>query len=431
MNWSKQHITHIVHDLADENAFACRALFKIAEIVFTDKVPTLSVSITKNPVLKINLDFLNKHALSENDIKCVLMHEFLHVILRHTEKFTYNTPLLNIALDAVINALIHRTYGEAYSNFFCRLYEWDGVYCLLRPKDEESCYLEGWDKLHSRIYDGKYAADDLHGLLKYLLEKKRLELPEELIFIGNHSFEEGSISPESEELLNKTLAKMKGTGIWNSNKPGEGDLAEKESIRTERAKTRKWRRSVMEIIKKCMTVDSQKKSLREESVMTIPILNSSDRRALSLHAWSGLMPMARHQHTKHLPDESVTIYLDVSGSMAQEIENLVSLLYGFRKQIKNPLWVFSNVVEKATFKDGNLNFNTTSGTSLECVFEHIRKYRITKCIIVTDGYVDTITDAMLSKINKDNIRFIISAHGSCSTVSEAGMTYYQLKSLKS
>ena len=122
MKWTENTIRNIIADLAEDNHFACRALFSITTVTFTRKVPTLAVSLSKTPTLFINREFLEEHAQTEDDIKAVLMHEFLHVVLLHTEKYTLNNPLMNIALDAVINSIIHRTYGEAYSNFFRKFY---------------------------------------------------------------------------------------------------------------------------------------------------------------------------------------------------------------------------------------------------------------------------------------------------------------------
>ncbi len=47
MNWTEKQIKNIVQDLSEENAFACRALFQISEIIFTRKVPTLAVTLSK------------------------------------------------------------------------------------------------------------------------------------------------------------------------------------------------------------------------------------------------------------------------------------------------------------------------------------------------------------------------------------------------
>jgi len=134
MEWTEQQIRYVIQDMTSENPLACRALFKIADVEFTGKVPTMAVSLSGNPILKINLDFCRKHLRSENDVKAVLLHEFLHVLLLHTEKYKISNPLLNIALDAIINSIIYRYKGMDYAGFFARFYKWEGISLLLRPE---------------------------------------------------------------------------------------------------------------------------------------------------------------------------------------------------------------------------------------------------------------------------------------------------------
>ncbi len=426
MTWSKDYIINIVQDLADENPFACRALFKISDIVFNKTVPTLAVSIAAKPVLIINRAFLNRHAKTENDIKAVLLHEFLHVVLQHTEKFTFNTPLLNIALDAIINSIIHRTYGETYSGFFCRFYASDGIETLLRAGSTT----EEWSVIHQKIYSGKFAADDLYELLQYLMSKGRIKDTDQLLFIGNHTSRRKAASAENEQLLKETLSKMEGTGIWNN--PGARGTNERlndEHIKTEQYKIKKWRSSVLKVLQKCMEEDQTKKTELVHSTVMMPVLNNSDRRALATVSWSGLIPFTKNTFTEKKAAHTVNIYLDVSGSMSQEINHIVSLLYYFRHSIKTPLWVFSNEVEKAVFKNGEIIYQSTGGTSISCVFNHIRVNRFKKNIIVTDGYTEAITDEMIKNISLQKLWVILSADSSAAKFDQHNIKYTQLKKL--
>ena len=106
MNEKRFHAT--IQELIDENPFAIRAVLKILEVEFTDTVPTLAVTTDSRPRLLVNLSFLNEHCHTEKQSKAVIIHEFLHVLLRHTEEKKRLTPARHLALDAVINAIIHR-----------------------------------------------------------------------------------------------------------------------------------------------------------------------------------------------------------------------------------------------------------------------------------------------------------------------------------
>ncbi|MBK6774088.1 MAG: hypothetical protein IPG78_18495 [Ignavibacteria bacterium] len=98
----------------------------------------MAVSLSSKPVLKINRAFCNNFLLTENDVKTVLLHEFLHVLMLHTEKYKICDPLLNIALDAIINAVIYRYKGIEYAGFFARYYKWEYLSFLLRPKTDDA-----------------------------------------------------------------------------------------------------------------------------------------------------------------------------------------------------------------------------------------------------------------------------------------------------
>ena len=87
MKWTEKQVRYIVQDMASENALACRALFEISEVVFTEKVRTMAVTLSQNPVLHINLEFCSEYLESENDVKAVLLHEFLHVFHKNFQLF--------------------------------------------------------------------------------------------------------------------------------------------------------------------------------------------------------------------------------------------------------------------------------------------------------------------------------------------------------
>lgn len=430
MNWTEKQIKNIVHDLSEENAFACRALFQISEIIFTRKVPTLAVTLSKNPMLLINMNFLNKYAITEYHVRAVLMHEFLHVVLLHTEKYSVNTPLINIALDAIINSIIHRRYGDRYSDFFSKFYKWEGLQCLLRPKLEGEHYPEEWDEVHKLIYSGKLAGDDLLELLRYLNAKSNKFSRNLPIFIGNHGRVGSDVSPENKKLLTKVLEGMNGTGIWNNPAfRGVGEDLQHEQRRILKNVQQKWKRRAFDILKKCMTVDDKKKELAPSTII-LPMLSESDRRSKSLISWSTIIPLSENEIIKTSNSETTNIYLDVSGSMNEELELLTPLLFSLIKCIKLPLWTFSDQVTEAKFQEGKLVVETTMGTSISCVFDHIRKTKSKKNVIITDGYTENISQEMLKDINLNNLYCLVSSEGSPSMFDSSRIKYYQFDKLK-
>jgi len=126
----------LMHELMDENPFAIRAVLKILVVEFTDAVPTLAVTNEPQPRLLINLKFIDQHCRTEEHVKALLCHEFLHVLLRHTDEPGAPSKARHLALDAVINAIIHRQLGETYSSLMSSYYgQARGLATMLRPMD--------------------------------------------------------------------------------------------------------------------------------------------------------------------------------------------------------------------------------------------------------------------------------------------------------
>jgi hypothetical protein len=90
----------VYRELIDENPLAIRAVLKVLCVEFTDTVPTLAVTCEQRPRLLVNLAFVREHCHTEAHVKAVVCHEFLHVLLRHTERFTTLTRPEHLAVDA-------------------------------------------------------------------------------------------------------------------------------------------------------------------------------------------------------------------------------------------------------------------------------------------------------------------------------------------
>ncbi len=177
---------NVYRELIDENPLAIRAVLKVLCVEFTDTVPTLAVTCEARPRLLVNLAFVRAHCRTEAHVKALICHEFLHVLLRHTERFTTLTEAEHLAVDAVINAIIHRSLGPDFSGMMSRYYADErGVARLLRPPTdpevdrvntnswgglragvEEKRVLSAWHGL----YTGRLVADDIRDLARDLVQ---------------------------------------------------------------------------------------------------------------------------------------------------------------------------------------------------------------------------------------------------------------------
>jgi hypothetical protein len=392
----------ILFETIDENPLACRALLFLCQIEFTTKVPTLSVSLGKKSTLFVNLDFVRKHCQTLEHVKALLVHEFLHILLGHTLRIERMNPALNIALDAVINAIIHRQLGTKFSSFMSRYYDAEtGLLALLRPLKEEE--LDRYFSvgrlgmpvptlldLHIRLYSGAVLAEDVLEIAKsFGLAALREALAGGTLLLGGHDDPISSV----EELGGNELKRFEqsittiGEGVFRESKGFKHSppVVVKKSASIPAT----FRKKALPVLERLLLPDpASQNATAIVRTHLAPILNTADRRGSLRALWSPLIPEIAWDTIYTKPEGSVQIYLDVSGSMDRFLDELVRLLAEFQTYIRKPLWAFSTEVYPARIINGKLDAKTTRGTSLACVFKHIGKTAPKKALIVTDGFVE-------------------------------------------
>ena len=432
----------LYRELIEENPFAVRAVLKVLQVEFTETVPTLAVTCETRPRLLVNLAFLKKHCRTDQHVKAVICHEFLHVLLRHTERFAGFSPAEHVAFDAVINAIIHRELGDDYSEFMKRYYAKEkGVCRLLRPPtftEQRSHYnyavrtrsplVSAW---HS-LYDGRLIADDIADLAKDFEDAKTVP-SKGTVLIGGHDHTEfvGELPEVLQEALDQALKSMNGCGIWRSPKErGVGANAYRAAIPGVSEGVQRWRRETLEVLRRHLVPDP--KAVRHDTRplhFTVPVLSPGDRRATLRALWSPLLPEALWSTEQRLRSGTAQVYLDVSGSMNAEMPLIIGLLARLGRFIHKPLWAFSNVVAKAEIVNGRLLADTTGGTSMACVLEHIAETRPAAAVVVTDGYIETLSPGLLAGVRGTRLHAIVTRDGSPAMLHQAGISYSQLSRL--
>ena len=434
MHLHEEDFRAIMMELMDENPFAVRSVLRILEIHFTEKVKTLAVSCQYRPVFMVNLQFVNQHCRTDEHVKALICHEFLHVLLNHTEKHRLTTPLHNLAFDAVINAIIHRTMGEAYSSMMGEYYRKAKMpTMLLRPiRHDETAEgaLTLWDAWHG-LYSGILVADDILEIIKDLKSSKKVIVSLDDL-LGGHT-EDEPLSEEIRDAIQDAMKEMNGDGIWRSPRDrGVGTDVYKPVFLASDEPLNRWRRKTMSVLRSCVMPDSKSRVMEETpQVYRLPILNEHDKRAFIQGLWSPFVPDATWETARKTPQGTANIYLDVSGSMNIEMPFIVALLYRLRNYIRMPFWVFSDKVAKARIVKGVLEAETTGGTSMNCVLEHIAKTKPNSAVIVTDGYIEQVDRRLLKMLSSVKLHVLISREGSASEVEKAGIPYTQLERLPS
>ncbi len=428
----------LYQELIEENPFAVRAVLKVLQVEFTETVPTLAVTCETRPRLLVNLAFLKKHCRTDQHVKAVICHEFLHVLLRHTERIAAFSPAEHVAFDAVINAIIHRELGDDYSEFMSRYYAKEkGVRRLLRPPTRtertpdfgsRSPLMRAWVSL----YNGLLIADDIADLARDVLDVKTVPSTG-TVLIGGHDHTEfvGELPEVLQEALDQALKSMNGCGIWRSPKErGVGANAYRAAIPGVSEGVQRWRRETLEVLRRHLVPDP--KAVRHDTRplhFTVPVLSPGDRRATLRALWSPLLPEALWSTEQRLRGGTAQVYLDVSGSMNAEMPLIIGLLARLGRFIHKPLWAFSNVVAKAEIVNGRLLADTTGGTSMGCVLEHIAETRPAAAVVVTDGYIETLSPGLLAGVRGTRLHVIVTRDGSPAMLHQAGISYSQLSRL--
>jgi len=458
-NINEKRFGEIIIELIDDNPFAIRPLLKILDIIFTTTVPTLTVICEAHPRLLVNLEFLKKHCQDDQEVKAVICHEFLHVVLRHTETKGFFSMAKHLAFDAVINAIIHRQYGTGFSSMMSNFYgKAPGLIKLLRPmnaKERTECslmdHLPQWVEAWAALYDGELVADDIESLVKDI-EKSNANrlpigapggkwpgvfkiqggLPDQLgDFLGDHENLGKPFPKELQDALEVTLRQMNGSGIWRSPKGrGIGKNPYEALFVEQNEPMRRWERKTLEILKRHLSPDTHSRAKRlEQAGFHIPVLSPKDRRAFLRAMWAPFLPDAEWNTQQPKRIGTAQVYLDVSGSMYAEMPVLIALLNRLSRYIRRPFWTFSTKVAKAIIEQGQLKAQTTGGTSMNCVLEHIAKTCPTAAVVITDGYIETLDRRLVKKISATRLHVLVTRDGRPNELRRAGLSYTQLERL--
>ena len=466
----------LLDELIDENPFAIRAALKILDVCFTESVPTLAVTCEEPPRLLVNLTFIGKHCRSDAKVKAVICHEFLHVLLRHTEQKTPLSPARHLAFDAVINAIIHRDCGPKASAMMSGYYaDAEDLAKLLRPMNEaeRAWYashsypvnsLPQWAHAWHALYAGRLVADDIEALASDLEKsagtpgssgakgargakgtkgdsgskpgpfKLQGGIPNDIGgLIGSHDTFGDALPVVLEEALVRTLKEMNGSGIWREpGRRGVGANPYEALFNEKHEPMRRWQRRTLAILRTHVTPDRHSRALRSSANdYRIPVLSPSDRRAFMKSLWLPFLPDSTWHGEAPRRDGTTQVYLDVSGSMNAEMPHIIALLGRLSRHIRRPFWAFSTMVAAAVIEGGQLKTSTSGGTSMGCVLEHLASTKPQCAVVVTDGYIERLDPALVRRAAATRVHVLLTRDGSAGELHRAGLAYTQLDKVPS
>ena len=397
-------------DAFPSGSYATVGLLRVFDIVESRDVATACVECRVAPCIKVNPDFVAKHAKTPEHLLMLVLHEVHHVILGHTRMFEGPGRLMNFVFDVVINGMLCRAFnGEAYTSFFTSYYD-EGNFplCLLRPPPgwpgRSDGVASGLNALapnlrsvvaerHQQIYRFGASYDEVISLLKYCTPKTPdLEAALMAALLGTHDEETGPAPDFAGEL---TEATPELSGAWRSIPWPFQDRWDFEVRRTTVAPRRS--RSPREVLIGLMRKVARRgrwggaprKSMGTGvTIGPIPTWGRRERCLKSL----GVTPVLHTNVTERptvVPDvERVHVYVDVSGSVNTVIGALYGAVLDCSEFVHPRVHLFSTEVTDVSFRELAAGVvRTTGGTSIECIVAHMRRHDVRRAVWITDGWV--------------------------------------------
>jgi len=427
---TEREFRSIYRTLVVENPIALHAVLKVLDLQFTRAVPTLAVTCSDRPLLLVNLDFVRQHCQTDREVAAVIVHELLHVVMLHTRASRPITAAENIAFDAVINAIIHRSMGSDASSMMQRYYAQDrGWTRLLRPplpNELQAMQPTPADTVWSRLYNGTVTSADVLELLHRFHPQLLRPL------LGNHDADLKRAGSDAARRLLAEAIDVNLPAVAPSLNPKcggrkYGDRATQRAfeMHAKRLKIQRWQRETHAILMRHLTAGGSA-TMSAQSAVTLPTLSPADHRASLQARWSPILPQATWLLERKERAGSALVYLDASGSMSPELPLILAVLSQLSQHIQQPFWAFSTVVSPATIRGGRLQTTSTGGTSLACVLRHVAEQRPAAAVVITDGYIEPIEPALCANTSATQLHVIVTRHGTTRPIEAAGLRYTQL-----
>ncbi len=399
---TREELAARVLDAFPAGRYGLLALLQVIDIVPSTEVETAAVECAALPKLLVNTAFVETHAETSEKLVMLVMHELHHVLLGHTRLFERTTPARNLVFDAVINSMLCRMFpNEAYLAMFRDFYSAERFpECLLRPPDDwtpksKASVPPGLADGGEHIQDSYRALYSETGADYYdLFEALGTAIHGELTgtqLLGDHMGE----TPE-----------LNGTGMlfdavrdiverWpQPPNPIRGrSLADAISITKVDRVPVNDRAALASFLRRVAAPRPGSHGRKAFAGYTEAMCPSPrpDRRSVVL----GALGSPSLLHRTELPWASarggiwpVHVYVDVSGSVASLRPVLYGAVASCRELVHPTVHLFSTKVHDVSlprFLAGECA--STGGTDIGCVAAHIKKNRVRRAVLLTDGWV--------------------------------------------
>ena len=372
---------------------------KLMNIRFAnDETSSAAVTCGARPELLLNENFIKEYCQTDEHLFMLIMHELYHIVLGHTHLFKRHTQIDNIAFDAVINAILCRMFpSEEYTSFFKEINSDESFPgCILRPvgKNTPSQFLPLLKNLYLTDTGTYY---EVYECIAQKMEEELKNGNVRYVLIGNHNHDnEGESNPLIKKMLDKVISKWPRQFTINGRDLG-GQLEDETIVfaKANRLAQNKMKRLLRKAGVIDGTVSKRKTSIQSVKIDATTVVPDYKDRTLLTKSLVYQQPLLYNSTltTNQVSRDSnikTLVYLDVSGSVVDEINRFASLLLKPYKNKECLLFAFSTMVVPVSYQEFRKGkYQTTGGTSLNCIFQHYfllpKKKQTKKILILTDG----------------------------------------------
>lgn len=324
------------------------------------------------PLIEISPQFYELYIKTPEDAAFLISHEILHYILGHLVEGViyareYGKNISNMGMDIYINQTIYKELGEKWKNlriieFYLHDMEQKCPFILLippplmPPQKEEKC-----EEIR-RIFTSSKKVN-LNRIINHLFLYHRNEFHPDIV----------ERSEIEEEVLKEILEKYKGKEGGRGTSPADREIEKKKM---------KLKNDVLSAVKEMVTDERGGVERISRGGGVLPFYSRKDFVFLPTE----IPNILYHGNSYFEEGKGIRIYLDVSGSVYEELPYIFYALDAIKNWIAFPIYGFSTEVFPISKNDFiKRKYVTTEGTDFNCVAEHILHTRTERAILITDG----------------------------------------------
>ena len=416
--------------------FGLDAVLRVLSVEETTSIPSAAIPVGGTPRLLVNPNFVAEVCQTDEELAVLVLHELHHLLLGHTRLFPRVSILHNIAFDAVINAMIVRTRPDPrWFSWFQRLYSADRFpEFLLRPPDGfpgEPSFPPGTSTRARLLLTDLYYGNT--GTFQDAFELLLAELPGlgagEPFLLGSHG---GAGSGESlDPGLAEAIARIAARWPPVDARVGRSLAGALQELVRPPAERREEAVLVRALLAAARRGGRRVGSPEPASQAALVAWPSRDRRAFASAA-AGAPPLLYASTLRGRPRpggrQPVSVYVDVSGSVATQIPRLLAAIVRCREHVAPTCFQFSMGVEPVSIDQMARGVVRTShGTDGVAFAEHLVASGARAAVVITDGDVGCIPPALAAGCRRANLQVVLTPEGRPADLADAAAGVFTLE----